>query len=72
MQDLQQKLEQMDGEHKFRTIVELPRTVNAKAVIQCSESPDAPYLWQVVSLNSVSYFKTLRKAQDYCRDKGWL
>ena len=72
MPDLQQKLEQMYGEHKFRTIMELPRAVNAKAVIRCSESADAPYLWQVLSRNSVTYFKTLRQAQDYCRTKGWL
>lgn len=72
MSDLQEKLEQMDGEHKFRTIMELPRAVSAKAVIRCSESADAPYLFQVVSRNSVNYFKTLRQAQDYCRTKGWL
>ena len=72
MPDLQQKLEQMYGEHKFRTIMELPRAVSAKAVIRCSESADAPYLFQVVSRNSVNYFKTLRQAQDYCRTKGWL
>ena len=72
MQDLQQKLEQMNGGKKFRTIMELPRAINAKAVIRCSESADAPYMWQVLSRNSVTYFKTLRQAQDYCRTNGWL
>ena len=72
MPDLQEKLEQMDEDGKFRTIAELPRAVNAKAAIRCSESADAPYLWQVVSRNSVTYFKTLRQAQDFCRAKGWL
>jgi hypothetical protein len=72
MQDLQQKLDRMDEPGKFRTIMEVPRAISAKAAIRCAESTDAPYLWQVISRNSVTYFKTLRQAQDYCRAKGWM
>jgi hypothetical protein len=72
MKDLQKKLEQMEEPGKFQTMYELPRSKRAGAVIRCAESADEPYLWQVVTKYSDTYFKTLREVQDYCRENNWI
>ena len=74
MKGLAERIKQEDRFGKYRDVMELPRgrAHNIQAVISCSEDANAPYLWQVVSGRNAVYFKTLKAAQTYCRQRGWL
>lgn len=72
MRDLEEKLQAMDEPGNYRLVMELPKARNIKAVIRCAEDADAPCLWQVVTNYTTTYFRTMREATDYCRQRGWL
>ena len=75
MRDLQEKLQAMDAAdvpEPYRTIMELPQGKNINAVIRCAENANNPYLWQVVTTNTSTHFKTLAEAMDYCRQRELL
>ena len=72
MKDLAERLRQEDQFGKYRDIAALPNGRDIQAVIRCSEDSNAPYLWQVVSGKSATYFKTLKTAKVFCRQRGWL
>ena len=72
MQDLFEKLRTMDTSNGYTTVMELPNGKNIKAVIQCAVDADAPFLWQVVTNYTSTYFRTMREAMDFCRKRGWM
>ena len=42
------------------------------ATIRMSENADADFLWQVVSSNTTTYFRTRNDARHFCQSLGWL
>ena len=72
MRDLERKIREMDEPGDYRVIMVLPNIRKAKAVIRCAEDADVPCLWQVVTEYTTLHFRTMRKATDYCRQRGWL
>ena len=72
MRDLQEKLQAMNEPENYRLVMELPGAKNIKAVMRCAENADSPCLWQVVTNYTTIYFRTMREAMDYCKQRGWM
>ena len=72
MRDLSEKLQAMEEPGDYRLVMELPGARDIQAAIRCAEDAGAPCLWQVVTNHTATYFRTMREATDYCRQRGWL